>query len=405
MQRIKIRYADEKGNTSEEVFETRSLEELRAAFSTRGYYILAETSLDESLADQLKAALSFKQRVSLKELNEFTKLIRTLLKSGMPITDAIDVFLDDADDTPLNLALREVHQDIREGISLSRALGRHPDIFPDIYIKTVVAGEKAGAIDNILKRLSDYFTSSLAIRRKVMAAMIYPTILLTVSSLAVVYMVIAVVPEFASLFRSLDAPLPLMTSLLLSASEFLGEWFLLLFCLGMLVFAGVVSYAQSPEGRRKIDRFKLKIPLVRDLEKNFAYSQFARTMSTMVEGGIPILDSLKVVLDSLENKVIAKRFAVLPELLEKGLGFGKALKSIPGTPTIMVRVVTVGEESGSLGEMLENLAEHYDEEITELTDTVTSLIEPILFLGMALVVGTLVVALLYPVLTAASQIN
>ena len=405
MQRIKIRYADEKGNTSEEVFETRSLEELRAAFSTRGYYILAETSLDESLADQLKAALSFKQRVSLKELNEFTKLIRTLLKSGMPITDAIDVFLDDADDTPLNRALREVHQDIREGISLSRALGRHPDIFPDIYIKTVVAGEKAGAIDNILKRLSDYFTSSLAIRRKVMAAMIYPTILLTVSSLAVVYMVIAVVPEFASLFRSLDAPLPLMTSLLLSASEFLGEWFLLLFCLGMLVFAGVVSYAQSPEGRRKIDRFKLKIPLVRDLEKNFAYSQFARTMSTMVEGGIPILDSLKVVLDSLENKVIAKRFAVLPELLEKGLGFGKALKSIPGTPTIMVRVVTVGEESGNLGEMLDNLAEHYDEEITELTDTVTSLIEPILFLGMALVVGTLVVALLYPVLTAASQIN
>lgn len=238
-----------------------------------------------------------------------------------------------------------------------------------------------------------------------MAAMIYPTILLSVSSLAVVYMVIAVVPEFAGLFRSLDAPLPMVTSLLLSASEFLGEWFLLLFCLGMLVVAGIVSYAQSPEGRRKIDRFKLKVPLLRDLEKNFAYSQFARTMSTMVEGGIPILDSLKVVLDSLENKVIARRFSVLPELLEKGLGFGRALKSIPETPTIMVRVVTVGEESGNLGEMLDNLAEHYDEEITELTDTVTSLIEPILFLGMALVVGTLVVALLYPVLTAASQIN
>ncbi|HNS10684.1 MAG TPA: type II secretion system F family protein [Candidatus Ozemobacteraceae bacterium] len=405
MQRIKIRYADEKGNTSEEVFETRSLEELRAAFSTRGYYILSETSLDESLADQIKSALSFKKQVSLKDLNEFTKLIRTLLKSGMPITDAIDVLLDDAEDTPLNRALREVHQDIREGISLSRALGRHPEVFPEIYIKTIVAGEKAGALENILKRLSDYFTSSLAIRRKVIAAMIYPTILLAVSSLAVVYMIIEVVPEFASLFRSLDIPLPLMTSLLLSASEFLGEWFLLLFCLALLAVAAIVSFYQSPEGRRKIDRFKLRVPLLRDLEKNFAYSQFARTMSTMVEGGIPILDSLKVVLDSLENKVIARRFAVLPELLEKGLGFGKALKSIPETPTIMVRVVTVGEESGNLGEMLDNLAEHYDEEITELTDTVTSLIEPMLFLGMALVVGTLVVALLYPVLTAASQIN
>ncbi len=405
MQKIRVRYADEKGNTSEEVFETRSVDEMRAAFSAKGYYILSEDSLETTILDRIKSGLVFKQTVSIKELNEFTKLIRTLLKSGMPITDAIDVLLDGAEDTPLNRALREVHQDIREGISLSRALGRHPDIFPDIYIKTVVAGEKAGALENILKRLSEYFTNSIAIRRKVIAALIYPTILLAASSLAVTYMIIAVVPEFASLFKSLDIPLPMMTSMLLSASEFLGEWFLLLFCFAVLGFALLVSFSRTPEGRQRLDSIKLKIPLVRDLERNFAYSQFARTMATMVEGGIPILDSLRVVLDSLENKVIAARFSVLPELLEKGLSFGKALKSIPETPAMMIRVIYVGEESGNLGGMLENLAEHYDEEISELTDTITSLIEPILFLGMALVVGTLVVALLYPVLTAASKIN
>ncbi|MDD3147626.1 MAG: type II secretion system F family protein [Candidatus Riflebacteria bacterium] len=405
MQKIKVRYADEKGNTSEEVFETRSVEEMRAAFAAKGYYILSEEGLESSLFERLKNGLVLKQGVSVKELNEFTKLIRTLLKSGMAVTDAIDVLLDGAEDTPLNRALREVHQDIREGISLSRALGRHPDIFPDIYIKTVVAGEKSGALENILKRLSEYFTSSIAIRRKVVAALIYPTILLAASSLAVTYMVIAVVPEFAGLFRSLDIPLPIMTSMLLSASEFLGDWFLLLFCLVILCIAGFINYSATPEGRRKTDAIKLKIPLIRDLERNFAYSQFARTMATMVEGGIPILDSLRVVLDSLENKVIAARFSVLPDLLEKGLGFGKALKSIPDTPPMMVRVIYVGEESGNLGDMLENLADHYDEEISELTDTITSLIEPVLFLGMALVVGTLVVALLYPVLTAASKIN
>lgn len=405
MQKIRVRYADEKGNTREEVFETRSAEDMRAAFAARGYYVLSETNLDDGLLARFKSGLQFKPGVSIKELNEFTKLIRTLLKSGMPVTDAIEVLLDGAEDTPMNRALRSVHEDIREGISLSRALGRHPDVFPDIYIKTVVAGEKAGALENILKRLSDYFTNSIAIRRKVMAALIYPTILLAVSSLAVTYMIIAVVPEFASLFKSLDIPLPMMTSILLSTSEFLGEWFMLLICLAVLAFAGLVSYAGTPEGRNKIDGFKLKVPLIRDLEKNFAYSQFARTMATMVEGGIPILESLHVVLDSLENKVIARRFAVLPELLEKGLGFGKALKSIPETPQIMIRVIHVGEESGNLGDMLENLAEHYDEEISELTDTITSLIEPVLFLGMAVVVGTLVVALLYPVLTAASKIN
>ncbi len=405
MQRIRVRYADEQGRTREELLETRSVEEMRRAFQDKGYYILGETHENDSFYDKLKNVLSFKSGVSVKELNEFTKLIRTLLKSGMPITDAIEVLLDGAEETSMNIALRQVHSDIREGISLSRALSRHPEIFPDIYIKTVVAGEKAGALENILKRLSEYFTSSIAIRRKIIAALIYPTILLLVSSLAVTYMIIAVVPEFAGLFKSLDVPLPMMTSFLLSASGFLGEWFLLILFFLILMVGFTISISRTPEGRQKIDRLKLKIPMVKELEKNFAYSQFARTMATMVEGGIPILESLEVVLDSLENRIIAKRFSVLPGLLERGLGFGKALKSIPETPQIMVRVIHVGEESGNLGEMLENLADHYDEEISELTDTITSLIEPILFLGMAVVVGTLVISLLYPVLTAASQIN
>lgn len=405
MQRIRVRYADEQGRTREELLETRSVDEMRRAFSDKGYYILAETCEQDSLYDRFKRALSFQPGVSPKELNEFTKLIRTLLRSGMPVTEAIEILLDGAEETSLNLALRKIHTDIREGISLSRALSRHPEIFPDIYIKTIVAGEKAGALENILKRLSEYFTSSIAIRRKVVAALIYPTILLLVSSLAVTYMLIAVVPEFAGLFHSLDVPLPMITSILLSVSGFLSDWFLLILFAAMLLGGLLVSALKNPVGRQKLDALKLKIPLIKDLEMNFAYSQFARTMATMVEGGIPILESLSVVLDSLENKVIAKRFSVLPELLEGGLGFGKALKSIPETPIMMIRVIHVGEESGNLGEMLENLADHYDEEISELTDTITSLIEPVLFLGMAVVVGTLVVALLYPVLTAASHIN
>jgi type IV pilus assembly protein PilC len=315
------------------------------------------------------------------------------------------VLLDGAVETPLNLALRQVKEDIGEGVSLSSALARHPDVFPDIYVKTIVAGEKAGALENILKRLTEYFVSSMAIRRKIIAALIYPSILLLVSSLAVSYMVVAVVPEFAGLFKSLDVPLPLMTSVLLSTSEFLGEWFYLIVFALILAGFGIYSYSKSPEGKRAIDNLKLSIPVVRDLETNYAYSQFSRTLGTMVEGGIPLLDSLEVVLGSIENKVLAARFAILPELLEKGLGFGKSLKKIQGAPRVMVKVIHVGEESGNLSEMLDNLADHYDEEITETTDAITALIEPVLFLGMALVVGTLVVALLYPVLTAASNIN
>jgi type IV pilus assembly protein PilC len=245
----------------------------------------------------------------------------------------------------------------------------------------------------------------MAIRRKIIAALIYPSILLLVSICAVSYMIVAVVPEFAGLFKSLDVPLPWLTSVLLSASGFVGEWFWLILLAIILLVIAVSSYSKSPAGRQAIDNLKLKIPVVKDLELNYAFSQFSRTLGTMVQGGIPILDSLQVVLESLENKVLASRFMVLPSLIERGLGFGKALKKVEDAPRIMIRVIHVGEESGNLGEMLDNLADHYDEEITETTDTITALIEPILFLGMALVVGTLVVALLYPVLTAASNIN
>lgn len=405
MDRIKIRYADEAGHTREDIFDTVSIAEMRETFKERGYYILSEELEQPGLWLKLTRMFDFGGKVSLKELNEFTKLLRTLLKAGMSLNDSIDILMDGAETSPLVSALRQVQEDIREGISFSKALSRHPDIFPDIYVKTIVAGEKSGALENILKRLSEYFTNSIVIRRKVIAAFIYPAVLLLVSSIAVSYMIVAVVPEFINLFESLEVPLPMLTSALISVSGFIGEWFGFI-CLGLLILiVGGYKYSKTESGKINIAKFKSHLPLISLLEEKYAYSQFSRILSTMMEGGIPLLESLDVVLDSLENRVIAEKLMVLPGSLKRGTSFGKSLKHIGGIPNIMIRVIHVGEESGNLGEMLENLADHYDEEISELTDTITSLIEPILFLSMAVVIGTLIIALLYPVLTAASHIN
>ncbi|MFZ5950449.1 MAG: type II secretion system F family protein [Candidatus Rifleibacteriota bacterium] len=405
MERIKVRYADEKGRSREEIFEIRSIAEMRKAFQAQGYYIISEEKEEITWSERFQKMFNVGQGASIKELNEFTKLLRTLIKSGMPINDAFDVLLEGAADTRLNRSLKQVKEDISEGIALSTALGRHPDVFPEIYIKTIVAGEKSGALENILLRLSEFFVSTMTIRRKVVAAMIYPCILLMVTIVAVSYMIVAVVPEFSAFFRSVNVPLPLMTTMLLWASDFLSEWFWVLVFGLILVVSAVWSYSKTIEGRKFLDNLKLAIPIIRDLETNYAFSQFSRTLSTMIEGGIPLLDSLNVVLETLENKVLATRFSVLPELLEKGLGFGKALKKVHGAPGVMVKVIHVGEESGNLGEMLDNLADHYDEEISETTEAITALIEPILFLGIAMVVGTMVVALLYPLLTASTHLN
>ena len=405
MEKIRVRYADDQGRTREDIFETTSVDEMRAAFAERGFYILSEEVENLTLTERIKEGLTYSKGVSLKELTEFTKLLRTLLKAGMSLNDAIDILLDGAEEGDLTSALRQIQEDIREGISFSKALGRHPDIFPEIYVKTIVAGEKSGALENILLRLTEYFNRSIAVRRKIIAALIYPSILLLVSSLAVTYMVVAVVPEFADLFKSLEVPLPFLTSLLLDVSGFIGDWFPLLMLGVLSIFTLGFRYSKTKQGKMDLAKFKSYIPVVKELELKYAYSQFTRTLATMVEGGIPLLDSLEVVLDSLENKMVAERLMVIPGLLERGTGFGKALKQIEDIPNIMTRVIHVGEESGNLEEMLENLADHYDDEISELTDTITSLVEPVLFLSMALVVGTIIVALLYPVLTAASNIN
>lgn len=403
MEKISVRYADEKGQVKEEEFEAKSIEELREALRKRGCYILAEQP--NKGVSGLARSFRSDGKVSTKELCEFAKMLRTLVKSGMPVNDAIDILLDGAEKTPLNKALKVVSEDIRTGSSFSKALSRHTDIFPNIFIKTIIAGERSGAMEPILKRLIDFFTRSIAIRRKFVGALIYPSILMVVALLATTYLLVSVVPQFEDLFTGMGSKLPWPTLVLMSISNFLAEWiFIIVASIAILVII-YLNWAKSESGRRTIDSIKLKIPVFKVLESYFAYSQFTRTMATMLSGGIPLYDSLAVVVGTIENKVISDRLSGIAGELEKGKGFSKALKQIPNIPTIMHRLSVVGEESGNMPEMLDNLADHFDEEIAELTDKVTSLIEPALFIGMAIVVGSVIIALLYPVLTAASQFN
>ncbi len=405
MDRILIKFADDRGRIRETVFETAAPGDLRQALVERGYYILSEEILDKGLWERVQGVLPFLGGVSLTELADFTKLLRTLLKAGLPLRDALDVFLEEAAKGPLIQAIEQVRDDIDEGISFSKALARHPLVFPEIYVRTVVAGEKAGTLEAILGRLVLHFQGMVAVRRKLVAALIYPSVLLLVSLVAITFMVVKVVPEFVDLFRSLDVPLPVFTQMVLGLSSVIGTWFWFIVA-GLVAGAySLLQFSRTPGGRSLIDRLKLRLPLLGSLEEKFAYSQFSRTLSTMLKGGLPLVESLAVVLDSLENKAVAARLEALPGMLGRGESFAKSLKIIGEVPTVMVRVVHVGEESGNLGEMLENLAEHYDEEIGTLTSTLTSLVEPLLFLFMAVVLGAFIVALLMPVLTAATNIR
>lgn len=406
MKRFHVRYVDSQKQIRERDFPAESSENLSHLLAERNCSLLEVKEVPPSLSEQLGELNPFKPRVSIRELTEFTQLLKTLLKAGLPLKEALDILLDEtAEKSLLSHALTDVRNSIVEGVSFSKALAVHPDVFPDMFVRTVVAGEKSGALEGVLSRLISYYRGITAVRTKLLGALIYPAILLMVAAAAIIYMLVMVVPEFDSLFKSLDVPLPTYTQIILGISAFLGEWFWILLVLAVLGIIMLGRYQGTPAGRKVFDRLKLSLPVVGNLERRFAYSQFSRTLATLLEGGIPIMESLPVVIETLENKEISARFSGLPRDIERGQTFAGALKAGQEAPQTLVRVVQVGEQSGNLGEMLEGIADHYDEEIATLTATLTALVEPILFLGIAGLVGAIIIALLLPVLTAASSIK
>ncbi|MBF0409905.1 MAG: type II secretion system F family protein [Candidatus Riflebacteria bacterium] len=405
MQKFFVKYADQYGRIRENFCDYPSLEDLKREFLSKDLFILEATIQEKSLKESVFSFLNLHNKVSLQELMEFSKLFRTLVKGGLPISDSLEVVTQDMKNELFCRSLKTVQNDIDAGISFSGALGKHPNVFPEIFVKSIMAGEKAGALDEILNRLVMFYKNSISIRRKIFAAMIYPTILMAVSFFAVLYMLIGVVPEFTDLFRSLNVPLPVYTAIVLSISGFFSDYFLYLAVLFTLIVIVTSNYLKTPAGTKFFHGIKLKIPVLSKLEEKYSLSQFSRMLATLVEGGIPLVESLKVVLQSIGNVVIKDRLNPLSELLNKGDSFSASLRKIPEIPLALTKMVHVGEESGNLPEMLNGLADHYDEEIDELTTTLTSLIEPALFLFLALIVGSIIIALLLPVLSAASNIR
>ncbi len=405
MDRVQIKFADEKGRIRESVFETESLPLLRAALLERGVFILSETPVQRSFAEIVYSWLPFTEGASLSDVAEFTQLFKTLLKAGLPLRDALDALIEEQTTSPLGKALAQVRDDVEEGVAFSTALARHPGVFPEVYVKSVIAGEKSGALEVILGRLVAMFRGILAVRKKFILALIYPSVLLAVASVALIYLLGWVVPEFENLFQSLNVQMHWFSELVLGASRLVGTYFWAWVFGAVATVYLLVRYVRTVEGRRAFDRLKLRVPVLRDLEEKFAYTQFARTLATLVSGGIPLIEGLRVVTGVVENRELAVHMQQIVVDIERGDSFAQALKKVPGAPRAMVRVVHVGEESGRLSEMLENLANHYDEEIDSLTSTLTSLLEPLLFLGMALVLGSVIVAILLPVLSAAGQIK
>jgi type IV pilus assembly protein PilC len=335
-------------------------------------------------------------RVKLKDLAVFSRQFATMVNSGLPLLRTLAILEEQTESGELKKRLTEVRLDVERGSSLSGALARHPKTFPALYVSMCRAGETAGTLDQVLLRLADTLEREVSLRQKVKSAMTYPIVVFAMVILILAAMLLFVVPTFKDLYSSLGGTLPLPTRMLLSISDFLRRFFpfFVAAVIGLLFLFR--WWKNTPRGRRAVDRFKLRVPIFGPLFQKTALARFARTLGVLNKSGVPILQSLDIVAETVKNEVVADAVRDVQSGVKEGESIAAPLGKHKVFPPMVVQMMAVGEETGALDAMLEKIADFYDEEVSATVESLTSLIEPVMIAIVGGAVGLIVISLYLP---------
>jgi len=346
-------------------------------------------------------ALFERRKVKSKILMIFTRQLATLIDSGLPLLRSLNVLSNQERDKVLKKTINALADSVQSGSTFSDALSLHPRIFNNLYINMVKAGEVGGVLELVLNRLSEFQEKAAKIRNKVLSAMVYPIIVMTMAIGILCFLLVFIVPRFEVIFHDLlgDKPLPPVTQFVLGVSGFMQNHGLVLLA---AVVAGVMLYnliGRSRRGRLAIDTFKLRMPLFGNLNLKTAISRFARTFGTLVTSGVPILQALNITRETAGNSAIARAIARVHDSVKEGESIVQPLEASKAFPGMVVSMIDVGEETGKLPEMLLKIADVYDDEVDNAVVALTSMLEPIMIVFLAVIVGTIVLALFTPLIS------
>jgi type IV pilus assembly protein PilC len=334
--------------------------------------------------------------VGTKDLAIFTRQFATMISAGLPLVQCLDILAKQSSKPSFGHIIGEVTREVEAGSTLSDALGKHKNVFDDLFRNMVAAGEAGGVLDEILMRLATYIEKADAMKRKVQSALVYPIVVLTVALGATSFMLIFIIPTFAKMFTEFGGELPLPTKIVLGASHLLsGYWWAALLALGGGLF-GLARYYATESGQRVIDQIMLKIPVLGDVLLKGAVARFTRTLGTLIASGVPILSGLEITARTAGNKVIAEAIMGARASIREGETVSAPLKTSGVFPPMVVQMISVGEQTGALDEMLTKIAVFYESEVDTAVDTLTSVIEPVMIVLMGGIVGGMVVAMYLP---------
>lgn len=344
----------------------------------------------------------FKPKVKSHDLVIFSRQLATLVNAGVPIVQGLNILSEQIQNPAFRSVVSAVKSDIEGGIAIADALKNHPKAFDELYVSMVRAGEVGGILDTILDRLSGYMEATEELRGKVKGAMVYPAVVSLIATAITIFLLTGVIPTFKTVFASFGAELPLPTQLLLGLSDFLKKWLVAVIVAPIGGFIAFRKWSKTEQGRAKVDAKMLKMPVLGDLLRKVAIAKFSRTLGTLIKSGVPILQALDTVAKTSGNKVVEDAIMKARESIREGEKIAEPLRESGVFPPMVIQMISVGEETGSLDTMLTKIADFYDREVDTAVKAMTSLIEPLIIVVMGLVIGSIVIAMFFPIFELSS---
>ncbi len=390
---------DGKGKSVKGVIEADNLRAARTKLKSSRIYptrVTEKTVADKAAQNSLLSGLV--KQVKMADIVNMTRQLSVLISAHVPLVTALGAMVDQVENPKLKNILSHVKQQVNEGKGLADAFAEHPDVFSDIYINLVRAGEASGSLDKVMKRLADFTQDQFALVNKVKSAMTYPLAMAVIGGLALILIFSFVVPKITKVLVDQNIPLPIYTEILIGTSAFLKQYWWAVILGGIGAFLLFRMWLKTEKGRFKFDRFLLNAPVLGDLNRKVAISRFAKTLATLLSGGVKILQAINISKFVVGNKVYEAILADASSRIEEGEDIAGPLKKSGYFPPIVTQMISIGEKTGELESMLESVADGYDEEVSNALEAMTSLLEPIMIVVMGGIIGFVVISILVPMM-------
>lgn len=355
--------------------------------------------------DPLKIPFLKREKVKLKELSIFSRQLAVLIDAELPLIQSLNILAEQTRNKYFRKVITTVREDVEAGSSLNQALRKHPKAFDDLFCNLVASGEQSGALDVMLQRLTDFIERTVKLRGQVRQAMIYPSAISGFAVIVAIFLLWKVIPIFSSIFKDLGATLPMLTVIIVKLSEFIQNYILFVVLGFIALLFAFRAYRKTPFGRFSVDRLLLRMPIFGSLLTKVAISRVTRTLSTLLGGGVAMLESLKITSSTSGNVVIEKSVQEVRRMVSEGRSLTQSFKATGRFPFMMTQMVSVGEATGTLDQMLSKMADFYDDEVSASVGSLLAIMEPVLMVGVGGIVGGLIIAMYLPIFSLMSQIQ